>query len=90
MNEKLRYMRKYIKDLDVINKKHYASHFKSSMDILISWLVCERDQVKQNQIINRTLQEPSLIECKNIMVKHELMGVYTKLYDCYINNKPRK
>ena len=24
------------------------------------------------------------------MVKHELMGVYTKLYDCYINNKPRK
>ena len=60
------------------------------MDILISWLVCERDQVKQNQIINRTLQEPSLMECKNIMVKHELTGVYAKLYDCYINNKLHK
>ncbi len=90
MNEKLRYMKKYVKDLDVIKKKHYASHFKGCMDILISWLVCERDQVKQNQIINRTLQEPSLMECKNIMVKHELTGVYAKLYDCYINNKLHK
>lgn len=90
MNEKLRYMRKYIKDIEAIKKKHYASYFKSCMEILISWLVCEGDKAKRVRIIQRTLQEPSLMECKRIMAKHELTGVYAELYDCYTNNKLRK
>ena len=62
---------------------HYKAVFKSSMEILISWLAKESNKQKRKQIIKRIMREPVLLECKEYMINNELTGVHKKLYEYY-------
>jgi len=84
------YVKKYGTNSNKIIRSQYASYFRGSMEILINWLVNESDNKKREQIINRTLRNPGLLECRNYLLMEELTGIYKMLYECYINHNLNK
>ena len=82
MSQRKRYIKKNT-DSEQIMRLHYKAVFKSSMEILISWLAKESNKQKRKQIIKRIMREPVLLECKEYMINNELTGVHKKLYEYY-------
>lgn len=82
MSQRKRYIKKNT-DLEEIMRLHYVSVFKSSMEILISWLANEPDKQKRTQIIKRIMREPLLLDCKEHITSNELAGLYKKLFKYY-------
>lgn len=82
MSQRKRFIKKNT-DSEQIMRLHYKAVFKSSMEILVSWLANEPDKHKRKQIIKRIMREPLLLECKEYMINNELTGVYKKLYKYY-------
>lgn len=90
MQETLRYMEKYGSDSDKMIRIQYASYFKGCMETMISWLVNARDKKQKEQILDRTLRNPSLLRCRDYEIDAELAGTYSKLYKSYKENQINK
>ena len=84
------YMIKYGADSDKMMKSQYASYFRGCMEILVHWLVHEPDQKLREQILDRTLQNSSLLKCREYGIETELTGIYRRLYGDYRANRINK
>lgn len=90
MQETLRYMKNCGYNTDKMIRLQYASYFKGCMEVMVSWLYNERSRRGRERIVNRVLQDTSLLACKNYMLGSELTGIYGRLYGAFANDNLKK
>lgn len=89
MEQRLYFLKKNNVTKEVLNL-HFASYFKSSMEILISWLANESDRKKRALIVRRVLQERGLSDCKGYIEANELLGYNRILFQLYNEHDLKK
>ena len=90
MQEILRYMENCGYDTDKMMRLQYALYFKDCMEMMISWLNNEQSRRGRERIIDRVLNNSSLVACKNHIFGDDLTGIYGRLYRYYTNDNIMK
>ena len=85
MREREAYIKKNTNSEEIL-RLHYCSYFKNSMEILVSWLLYEKNHKKKKQIVFRVIREKDLIECTQYILLKDMNGCYKALYLLFKKN----